>query len=393
MTDLIPTIAARPSRYPGAQVPPTLETWQDAPHNRWAFAHVTEFVPTAPITRHPISRSGQEQLEALAGVDDLRNRLETSYTDALVVVRGGEVVADYYRPGFSPHDRHLLMSVSKSICGITIGTLIDDGLVDPHSSVSRYLPELSGSAYGNATVQQVMDMTVAVDYDEDYRDPDSEVRAQDRIAGWRERRPGDPADTYAFLASLRASGPPGERFQYCSADTDVLAWLIEAVTGRRYSDAVAERVWQRLGCDDDASITVDSTGFGFANGGISCTARDLARVGELMLAEGVAGGDRIVSSAWAGQTLAGGDPELARGLVVQQTHPEASYRNQWWSTGNTRGNVYAVGIHGQYIWLDPPTDTVIVKLSSCPEPVTVRWNEVHAGLFHEICTVLDGLDR
>ncbi|MGO2520534.1 MAG: serine hydrolase domain-containing protein [Microbacterium sp.] len=390
MTETIQTtISTRPPRYPGAESAPTQDTWQDAPHNRWAFANVNDFVPTMTIARRKPARAGSVELGSLAGIGDLVRRLESAYTDALVVVQRGSVIAEYYRPGFAPRDRHLLMSVSKSICGITLATLIDDGHVDPQSLVSGYLPELSGSAYGAVTVQQVMDMTVAVDYDEDYRNPDSEVRAQDRIARWSPSRAGDPVDTYEFLQTLRSNGVPGERFQYCSADTDVLAWIIEAVTGQRYGDVVAERVWQRLGCRDDASITVDAGGFAFANGGISCTARDLARIGELMLGGGALDSERIVSEAWVRQTLAGGDPQLARGLAIQRTHENAAYRNQWWSTGNERGNVYAVGIHGQYVWLDPLTDTVIVKLSSCPEPVTVGWNDVHAALFGDICAALE----
>lgn len=389
MTETIPALSTRPPRYPHAEAEPTLDTWQDAPHNRWALANVSEFVATSTIPARPRRRDGIAWLDRIVGVPGLEQRLEDACTDALVVVRGGELIADYYREGFAPADRHLLMSVSKSLCGLTVGSLIDDGLVDPDAPVGAHVPDLIGSAYEDATVQQVMDMTVAVEYSEDYRDPDSHVRAQDRIAGWRPRRAGDPADTYAFLQSLRKAGPHGERFQYCSADTDVLAWIVEEATGRRYADVLSERLWQRLDCADDASITVDAAGFAFANGGISCTARDLARVGELMLAGGELGGRRIVSEDWVAQTLAGGEPEAARGLAIQQTHPQASYRNQWWSTGNDRGNVYAVGIHGQYIWLDPPTGNVVVKMSSCPDPVTVAWNEVHAGIFRDICTSFD----
>ncbi|MGO1850609.1 serine hydrolase domain-containing protein [Microbacterium sp.] len=389
MTHLTQTLSARPARYPEAPTPPTLDTWQDAPHNRWAFAHVTEFVPTTTIHRDQPEHDGVVQLGALSQMDDLAGRLADAYTDAFVVLRAGEVVAEYYRPGFAPNDRHLLMSVSKSVCALTLATLIDDRAVDPSAQVTQYVPELAGSAYGDVTVQHVLDMTVAVDYDENYRDADSEVRAQDRIAGWRTPRDGDPEDTYAFLRSLRSDGAPGRRFQYCSADTDVLAWIIEAVTGRRYAEVISARVWQALGCDDDASVTVDPAGFAFANGGISCTARDLARVGDLMLSGGARDGRQIVSSSWVRQTLSGGDPELARGLAIQQTHPNASYRNQWWSTGNARGNVYAVGIHGQYVWLDPLTESVIVKLSSCPDPVTTGWNDVHASLFADICTALE----
>ena len=152
MTSLLPTGIARdihPPRTPDGPIgEPTLETWQDAPHNRWAFAHVAEFVPTAPIAhRQAAPRFGAagaaELAAALPGIDA---RLEQSYTDALVVVRRGEVVAEYYREGIDAHTPHLLMSVSKSICGLTVGTLVDDGLVELERRIDEYVPARSRSS-------------------------------------------------------------------------------------------------------------------------------------------------------------------------------------------------------------------------------------------------------
>ncbi|MFF2273494.1 serine hydrolase domain-containing protein [Agromyces sp. NPDC058136] len=386
-----------PPRLPGAALgEPTLETWQDAPHNRWAFAHVSEFVPTAPIARRPVDGGaehvvGIDRLEA--AMPGLVERLEQSYTDAIVVVRDGAVVAEHYRDGFAPSDVHLLMSVSKSLCGLTVGTLVDDGVLSPDRLVASYVPALAGSAYGDATLQQVLDMTVDVDYDEDYRNPASEVQAQDRVAGWRPRRGGDPADTYAFLATLRGDGRHGKHFKYCSAATDVLAWVVENVTGLRYADAVSQRLWSKLGCEHDAQITVDPGGFAFANGGISCTARDLSRVGQLMLDGGVVAGRRIVSADWVDRTVRGGDRAAAAGTAFQRVHPDGSYSNQWWVTGDRRGDYYAVGIHGQFIWVDPSTRTVVAKFSSWPEPITEHWNRVHAELFREVCDAAALLER
>src|SRR5690606_20047259 len=108
--------------------------------------------------------------------------------------------------------------------------------------------------------------------------------------------------------TLRGDGAVGE-FQYCSADTDVLAWIVERVTGLRYSEALSVHLWSKLDADRDATITVDTTGFGFANGGISCTARDLARVGRMMLDGGAAPGGRVVSEAWVRSIMEGGSRE------------------------------------------------------------------------------------
>ena len=384
MTDTGP----HPARYRGAASgEPTLDTWQEPPHNRWAFAHLGEIVPSAVIPRRP-SR-GEEaivRLDRLA-VPDLVERLEQTCTDAFLVLRGEEVVAEYYRPGFEAHDRHLIMSVSKSLCGLIVGALVDDGLIDTARAITAYIPELRGSVYDGPTVQHALDMTIAIDYDETYVDPASEVQAHDRSSGWRTRRAGDPEGTCAFLASLRGDGTVGA-FQYCSANTDVLAWIVERVTGRRYVEVLAERLWTRIGADRDATITVDPTGFGFANGGISCTARDLARVGRLVLDGGVGPGGRVVARTWVEAILGGGDPEAMAG-GFSDAFPGASYTRQWWCMGDDRGTVSGLGIHGQNLWLDPLTDSVIVKLSTWPDPDSPEWWDRQSRVLLDVSSALD----
>ncbi|MFE6964081.1 serine hydrolase domain-containing protein [Agromyces sp. NPDC057679] len=385
-----------PPRYPGAPAGvPDLDTWQEAPGNRWAFGDLAELVPTATISRIPTAARAAAAVAATVRLDafatelpDLERRLEATFTDAFLVLRGGEVVAEYFKPGFAPDQRHLLMSVSKSICGLTVGALVDAGRIDPARPVTDYVPELAGSVYDGPTVRHVLDMQVAIDYDEDYVNPAAEVQTHDRAAGWRRRRDGDPVDTYAFLTTLRGSGAVGE-FQYCSANTDVLAWIIERATGSRYHDVVADLVWSKLDADRDATITVDSAGFGFANGGISCTARDLARVGRLVLDGGVAPGGRVVSEEWARAILAGGDPGAMTSEAFTGAFPGGSYTAQWWCMGNARGNVSGIGIHGQNLWLDPRTDSVIVKLSTWPDPDTAEWNGLQSALLLDVSEALD----
>lgn len=383
-----------PERVPGAPAGrPNLDSWQEAPDNRWAFAHLGEIVPSAVISRRSPAAPAVAtvRLGALGErMPELHARLGETYTDAFLVLQGDEVVAEYSRPGFAPDGRHLLMSVSKSLCGLVAGALIAAGRIDPAMPVTAYVPELAGSVFDGPTVQQALDMQIAIDYDEDYVNPAAEVQTHDRAAGWRSRRDGDPVDTYVFLTTLRGSGATGE-FQYCSANTDVLAWIIERVTGLRYPDALSEHLWSKLGADRDAMITVDASGFGFANGGISCTARDLARVGRLVLDGGVAPGGRVVSDAWTRAILAGGDRDAMTYEGFTTAFPGGSYTRQWWCMGNERGNVSGIGIHGQNLWLDPRTDSVIVKLSSWPDPDTAHWHGLQSGLLLDVCEALDGL--
>ncbi|HEU0182697.1 MAG TPA: serine hydrolase [Agromyces mariniharenae] len=371
---------------------PTLDTWQEAPHNRWAFAHLGEVVPTATIARRRRAASAATvHLGALEPhVPDLRDRLESTFTDAFLVLRGDEVVAEYFRAGFAPDERHLLMSVSKSLCGLVVGALADAAALDPARPVTDYVPELAGSAYDGPTVQHVLDMAIGIDYREDYLDPTAEVQRHDRSAGWRTRLEGDPVDTADFLTTLRGNGSMGT-FQYCSANTDVLAWIVERVTGLRYGEALSELLWSKLDADRDATITIDRAGFGFANGGVSCTARDLARVGRVVLDGGVASGGRVVSEDWARAILAGGSPDAMPPSGFTEVFPRGSYTRQWWCTGNARGNVSGIGIHGQSLWLDPRTDAVVVKLSSWPEPDGPDLNRAQSELLLDVSEVLDVL--
>ena len=383
-----------PARNPGAAAgEPPPDSWQEAPHNRGAFPRLGELLPTAAVSRRDPATPAEPvvRLDALATrLPDLEQRLEETCTDAFLVLRGSEVLAEYYRAGFAPDDRHLLMSVSKSLCGTVVGALIDEGRIDPAQPVTEYVPELAGSVYDGPSVLQVLDMQISIDYNEDYVDPASEVQTHDRSAGWRTRRDGDPADTYEFLTTLRGDGGTGE-FQYCSANTDVLAWIVERVTGLRYVEALSTYLWAKLDADRDATITVDQTGFGFANGGVSCTARDLARVGRMMLDGGVAPGGRVVSQGWVESVLAGGSREAMPDEGFTSAFPEGSYTRQWWCTGNERGNVSGIGIHGQNLWLDPRTDSVIVKLSSWPDPDTRHWHGLQSGILLDVSRALDAV--
>ncbi len=357
-----------------------LSNWQDPPWNAWGLAHTSEIVPTAVVSRS--ARPGGVPFIAMDCADDPTWLELTDATAArsVVVLRRGRPVGEWYGPGMGPTTRHTLMSVSKSLCALVVGQLIDQRLLSEESVIGELVPRLKMSAFGDATIRDALDMRVSVEYDETYHDPAAHVAQQDRVAGWRPRLPDDPADTYQFLTTLRAAGAHGGALQYCSATTDVLAWVIESVTGQRYHEVLSERLWSRLPTQEDAGITVDPGGFAFANGGFACTTRDLARFGHLMLDRGAVDGDQVVPAAFVEDILAGGDPAAAAGGHFQAVHPGGSYRSQWWVTGDDHGVVYGAGIHGQYLWVDPQAEVVVAKFGAHPEAVSADALRQNAAL-------------
>ena len=310
----------------------------------------------------------------LGSADDpiFHELVEATAARSVVVLRKGELVGEWYGPGMAPTSRHTLMSVSKSLCGLLVGQLIGQGVLKETSLVGDLVPRLKTSAFKDATIRDALDMKVAVVYDETYHDPAAHVAQQDRVAGWRPRMAGDPADTYEFLMTLQPGGVHGRRMQYCSATTDALAWVIEAVSGQRYHHVMSTQLWSRLPTQDDATITVDSGGFAFANGGVACTTRDLARFGQLVLDCGVVDGQQVVPESFIADIFTGGDWAAASGSHFQAVHPNGSYRSQWWVTGDSHGTVYGAGIHGQYLWVDPTADIVVAKFGAHPEAVSTE---------------------
>ena len=357
----------------------TAANFQDAPYNRWAFQHISNLLPTAVISRgelpvDPLRRANQNlekiRFEGVNGATTVAEMLDRTYTDGFLVLRAGVIVTERYFNGMRPHTRHLLMSVSKSITGMLAGIFVEQGLLDLAATVPTYVPELRHGAYGDATVQQLLDMAVSVIFNEDYADPNSEIQRQDRATGWRVPRAGDILGNYHFLPTLKKAGEHGRVFQYCSADTDVLGWILEKITGTPFPDLLSQEIWARLGAEHDAYTTVDRYGAALPDGGICTTLRDLARFGQMILQQGEYNGRRIVPANWVDQTRRQGDNGPWQHADWWPTvYPRGAYHNQFWHTGDEHGRFFGWGIHGQHLWIDPAANLVIVKCSTGPDAV------------------------
>jgi CubicO group peptidase (beta-lactamase class C family) len=370
---------------PRAQV--TLANWQDPPFNRWAFRHMGELIPSQPIPagRHldgalrPSGRRlGDPPVPRLDGsTATVAEVFAGTFTDALVVLHDGQLVAESYAPGMTAATRHLLMSVSKSIVGCVTGVLAGQGLLHPGDEVTAYVPEVRGSGYEGATIRNLLDMRTGVAFRDAYTVPDAEVRVMERSMGWRPAQPGDPPGTYPYLVTLGRAGPHGGEFCYRSADADMLGWVCERASGVRMADLISTLIWQPVGAERDAEITCDPLGSAVHDGGISATARDLARFGQMVLGNGTSGGRVVVPGTWLADASTP-RPDVREAFAStdhEAVLPGGWYRNQFWFVpGRDGGPVFlSLGIHGQLLYVNRPAATVVVKMSSWPRAQNVAY--------------------
>lgn len=302
---------------PELRVP--LTDWDRPPWNRWSFQHVRELLPTAEVWRgsgaasllpHVPQDLGGIGFERLNGtLSTIETFLDDSYTDGFLVLHNGRIVFERYFNGMSERTLHLSQSVAKSVTGAAAGCLAALGVLEPPRPLSFYLPELAKTAYRDATVQHVLDMTSGVGFNEDYANPYSDVGRIDVASGWKP--PPDGADDlpqhmWELILSLDLrERPHGERFVYRSIETDVLGFCMERARNKRLPQLVSELLWQPMGAAESACFTVDRAGFALADGGLNATLRDYARFGSLYLNAGVFNGRQIVPAAWVKATRTG----------------------------------------------------------------------------------------
>jgi hypothetical protein len=370
-------------------VPITLVNWQDPEHLAWSYRHIGELITTARVR-------GADQASALPvrsapapGTLAARRLLDDEPTDGLIVLHRGEVVLEEYRRAMRSDDVHLLQSVSKSITGALTGILVGQGALAATDAVTAHVPELAGTSFAGASVHDLLDMRAGTRFDENYADPASDIRISEAQFGWA---PGSPParDAVAYLSTLTNHRPHGGRFEYRSILSDVLGLVLERASGRPFAETLGRELWAPMGAETDASVTVTADGFAVADGGISVSLRDLARFGRLVLDDGAAQGRQIVPAQWLTDTLAGDDD--VRAAFAQDEHsaelPGGHYRNQWWVPPGRRV-LLGLGIHGQFLFVDRGTDTVIALLSTWPTPLDAGRHRTAIDAFWSTADALD----
>jgi len=282
--------------------------------------------------------------------------LERTHTNALLVMKDGRIVSEIYRNNSTPQSRFIAWSMTKSITSVLVGCALADGRVDSlDTPISEYLPELIGGAYEGVSIRHVMQMRSGVDYEERYDFANPGVAASNHINALV-KNVARFTDVAATLPRIHA---PGEQFQYKTIDTSVLGWLVERATGMSIAAWTEQCLWEKLGAEADGYYLMDGEpGIGreFSGAGFNATLRDFARFGQMMLNGGVANGRRIVSEDWV---------QASTQPTAGEDERRGGYGLQWWTLAGTEAYA-AIGLQGQYIYIDPASRTVVVKLSYFP---------------------------
>jgi len=378
-----------------------LSNWRSTPFNAWAFHHVRELLPTAAIPNapgrvRPLERAYPDfrglRIDAGRGPNlDLSQFMAAAEVDGIVILYKGRLVHESYANGMTADSPHILMSVSKSLLGLLAGILIEKGQLDADREATFYIPELQDTAFAGASVRQLLDMRSGVTFNEDYSEVDGLYQRYRKAVGWNPSEAGDPPlDLRSFFSEMTASdGPHGGPFRYISPCTDLLAWVIERATERRYADLMSELLLAPMGAEHAAYITVDRFGAPRAAGGICCTTRDLARVGQLL----VESGDGIVPGTWIEDITYAGDSAAWDASDFAPFYPGLAmhYRAQCYVIREPAPVIMGIGIHGQSLMVDREAELVLAKHASAADPLAIESERLTLALFRALQEYLGAL--
>jgi CubicO group peptidase (beta-lactamase class C family) len=326
------------------------------------FRNIDRLFPTRTVARGktvnilPVSDRPLTEFSFTANNEtyDLYDVLALNRVSGLLIIRNGEILFEKYLLGNDEHTRWMSMSVVKSMTATLIGAALNDGYIEGiDDPIVKYLPRFKGSAYDGVTVKNLLQMTSGVAWNETYTDPTSDRRRM--LEAQIGQQPGAILD---LMAALPRAAEPGTVWNYSTGETHVAGALVQAATGKTVADYLSEKIWSQLGMEADASWWLESPdGLEVGGSGLSATLRDYARFGLFLLNDGVINGRRIVPAGWVN---AASIPKVVAGETVD-------YGYMLWPLHDT--SYAAIGIFGQFVFVDPKRNLVVAMWSAQPKPV------------------------
>lgn len=372
------------------------------PALRYSVCHMRQFMPTTEVKGAKEDYYNFKTKLDEANIDRLiftptgstetmtwAESLYKNYTDGMLILHKGRIVYERYFGELKPDGVHAAMSVTKTFTGTLGGLLVAEGTLDENKKASYYVPELEGSAFGDATVREILDMTTGLKYSEDYSDPNAEIWAFSAAGNPFPKPAGynGPTNYYDYAVTVQKKGEHGEVFGYKTINTDVMAWIVSRVSGKSITELLSERIWKPLGTHFDGYFQVDGAGIAFAGGGFSANMRDMAAFGEMVRNKGKFNKKQILPEALIEDIMNGGDREAFKNSVYGNLEGW-SYRNMWWVTHNEHGAFAARGVHGQTIYIDPAAEMVLVRFASHPQAKNAYIDPSSLPAYHAVAKYL-----
>lgn len=365
----------------GFAPPPELrvnaQNWVQFPQSRWAVRHGSMFMPTDEVLRSgPVSELHQTP-QSLGSIrfNDLHGHsrsldefLACSYIDGFMVLHRGKLIFQNYPGSMQPWERHTLASITKSVTALLVLMLADEGLLQLHAKLSTYVPELSGTPIGGVSLQENLDMAVAIEFPTDRPYNFGYWAAASAFT----QVSGAHSTVYDFISQTgKAVKVQGPVMQYQNNSPEALNWALQRITGKSWQTLLHEKIWSKLGAERDAYTVVDGAGMPLGAGGLYVTLSDLARFGAMLCNEGDFNGQQIVRRNVIEQLFGQGHNHeaFASGNMAQKSAASGvkyTYRNYWYQTNGDYPAFQAHGILSQYLHVAPQDELVIAQLASTP---------------------------
>ena len=378
----------------------TLDNWRKYPFNSWSFVNVRNLIPTSPIYNNPDKEVILQK--QLIDIDDLViDHKNTSYklkeifkicdTDAFLVMHKGKIKFEFYDKFTRFNTPHIIFSVSKSLTSLLTGILVEKKVININNYISHILPETKGTAYEDATVRNVLDMSIASGFIEDYTGQAEIFKKYRSSTGWDLPETNSTQTVkglHDFLCSMPKSNQKhGKKYHYCSPHSDLLGWIIERASGENYSKIMADLLFKKAGINHEANVTVDKWGASRAAGGISVSPYDLLLLSELVRNHGSNKNGQVIPAAWIEDFVNNKNNNSYLNQDNLERFPNGNYRSKWYQTGFKDNEYCAIGIHGQNIWINPQKEITIVRMSSASDPINIKTEELMFSVFDEISKI------
>lgn len=349
----------------------------------YTFQHTPEIQPTVTIqgSAAPFEFAKEENIALVDGFQfegsfyPTEPFLQDTKTSALLVIQDDVIRYENYFFGGDEATVFSSNSMGKSFVSALMGFAVADGFIDSvNDPLGKYIPEFVGTDLENIPIKACLQMASGIDFDEDTDMNSFSMRTL----------MGTPA--MEVIAGYGVQEPPFTYRRYLSINTEILGQVIKNATGKGLGEYMEEKLWTRIGSAHNAYWTLNN-GTELANGGLSISLRDYARFARLYLHEGNWNGEQLLPRDWIRDSL-DISADFSKPGANNDGYNAIGYGYQWWVPEGDQGEFMAIGVYGQFLYVNPEQNVIIVKVNADPDFMAEHYELKHVEFFRAIA---DGL--